>query len=262
MHPPPLASFWSAHRDLITAIITVVLAFAIAQLVDRAIARRGGALAHRVGAEPSPVTSTRLRLVRRLLYVTILVIGVALALAQFAAVKRLATGVLASSAVLGIVVGFAARQTLANAVAGVLLAVTQPIRIGDLVTFEETTGIVEDIRLTYTYIATGSGARYVVPNERLAQSSVQNHTLADSRVRVEVSLWLPAGADAVRAVSLLGRDEGVDAEIAEVDKDGIRICARSWAPSAAERGAVEAGLRASCLERLRELDRDSSAQTE
>lgn len=262
MHPPPLASFWSQHRDLITAIATVVIAFAIAHLVDRAIARRGTALAQRVGATPSPVTSTRLRLIRRLLYAAILVIGVALALAQFAAVKRLATGVLASSAVLGIVVGFAARQTLANAVAGVLLAVTQPIRIGDLVTFEDTTGTVEDIRLTYTYIATGSGARYVVPNERLAQSSVQNHTLADARVRVEVSLWLPRDADAVRAVSLLGREEGLDAEIAEVDKDGIRLCARVWAPSAAERGAVEAGLRVSCLERLRALDRDSSTQPE
>src|SRR5437763_2683309 len=165
MHPPPLASFWSAHRDLITAIITVVLAFAIAQLVDRAIARRGGALAHRVGAEPSPVTSTRLRLVRRLLYVTILVIGVALALAQFAAVKRLATGVLASSAVLGLVVGFAARQTLANAVAGILLAISQPIRIGDLITFQGDTGVVEDMRLSYTYVVTDDGRRVIIPNE-------------------------------------------------------------------------------------------------
>ena len=52
----------------------------------------------------------------------------------------MATGVLASSAVLGLVVGFAARQTLANGVAGMLLAITQPIRIGDLVTVEECTG--------------------------------------------------------------------------------------------------------------------------
>ncbi|MBV9213013.1 MAG: mechanosensitive ion channel [Actinobacteria bacterium] len=194
---------------------------------------------------------------RRLLYAAIVVLGVALALAQFAAVKRLATGVLASSAVLGIVVGFAARQTLANAVAGILLAVTQPIRIGDLVTFEGTTGTVDDIRLTYTYIATGTGERYVVPNERLAQSSVQNHTLADSRVRVEVSLWVPADTDPVRAVALLGRDEGVDAKIADVDKDGVRITASAWARNAPERGAVEAGLRAGCLARLRQLDEES-----
>ena len=256
MPAPPLASFWSAHRDVITAIATVVLAFAVAQLVDRAVARRGAAVATRVGGPLSPVASTRLRLVRRLVYVAILVIGVALALAQFAAVKRLATGVLASSAVLGIVVGFAARQTFANAVAGVLLAVTQPIRIGDLVTFEDTTGTVEDIRLTYTYIVTDTGSRFVVPNERLAQSSVENHTLAGDRVRVEISLWLAPDADAVRALAVLGREEGVDVEVAEIDKDGVRLTARAWARNAGERAALEAGLRASCLERLKAIQKD------
>ena len=217
---------------MITAIATVALAFAVAQLVDRAVARRGAAVATRVGGTLSPVASTRLQLVRRLVYVAILVIGVALALAQFAAVKRLATGVLASSAVLGIVVGFAARQTFANAVAGVLLAVTQPIRIGDLVTFEDTTGTVEDIRLTYTYIVTDTGSRFVVPNERLAQSSVENHTLAGDRVRVEISVWLAPDADAVRALAVLGREEGVDVEVAEIDKDGVRLTARTWARNA------------------------------
>jgi small-conductance mechanosensitive channel len=177
-------SFWADHGNVVTAVATVVVAFVLAQLVDRAVAKRAARLSAAIGAEVSPVTSTRLRLVRRLLYATILVLGVAFALAQFAAVKRVATGVLASSAVLGLVVGFAARQTLANAVAGVLLAITQPIRIGDLVTFEDATGSVEDIRLTYTYIRTDDGTRVVVPNERLAQSTVQNHTIADPRLRV------------------------------------------------------------------------------
>jgi small-conductance mechanosensitive channel len=155
-----VASFWTGHRNAITAAATVLVAFVLAQLVDRAVSRRAGRIAGAVAGDLSPVTSTRLRLVRRLLYASIIVIGVALALAQFAAVKRVATGVLASSAVLGLVVGFAARQTLANAVAGVLLAITQPIRIGDLVTFEEATGTVEDIRLTYTYILTEEGTEH------------------------------------------------------------------------------------------------------
>ena len=116
------------------------------------------------------MADTRLRLVRRLVFATIIVIGIALAMAQFPSVKRVATGVLASSAVLGLVVGFAARQTLANAIAGILLAITQPIRIGDLVTFEDETGEVEDVRLTYTYIRLDDGRRLIVPNERLAQS--------------------------------------------------------------------------------------------
>ncbi|HEY0516509.1 MAG TPA: mechanosensitive ion channel domain-containing protein, partial [Solirubrobacteraceae bacterium] len=163
---PIAGSFWADHRNTITAIVTVIVTFALAQLVDRAIISRGARLANAMPGPISPVASTRLRLVRRLIYVGIIVLGVALALSQFAAVKRVATGILASSAVLGLVVGFAARQTLANAVAGVLLAITQPIRIGDLVTFEDATGTVEDIRLTYTYVRTEDGTRVVIPNER------------------------------------------------------------------------------------------------
>jgi small-conductance mechanosensitive channel len=247
---PPAASFWSEHRELITAIATVAVALVLAQVVDRAIVRRAARLVDELPGAASPQTSTRLRLLRRLLYAAIIVIGVALALSQFAAVKRVATGMLASSAVLGLVVGFAARATLANAVAGILLSITQPIRIGDLVTFEGETGTVEDIRLTYTYIACGDGRRVIVPNERLAQNTVQNHTIGTGPVTVEVALYLAPGADPLRALALLGREDGVEVRVDEVEKDAVRIVASTTAPSAAERAGIAAGLRVSCLERL------------
>ena len=245
-----VASFWSDHRNLITALITLVAAFVFAQLVDRAIQARGSKLAERIPGQLSPTASTRLRLVRRLVYVAIIVIGVMLALVQFPSAKRVATGVLASSAVLGIVVGFAARQTLANAIAGLLLAITQPIRIGDLVTFEENTGTVEDVRLTYTYLRSDDGRRIIIPNERLAQNTIQNHTIIDPRVRVAVSVWLPPGADSTRALRKLG-GEDIDVEVAEIDKEGVRLEVGTWARTYQERGAVAAGLRAQCLETLR-----------
>src|SRR3954466_6280436 len=192
---PAAAGFWTNHRDEVTAAVTVLLAVALALTVDRALVQRGTKLAGLVhGGEISAVTDTRLRLLRRLVFVGIIVIGVALALMQFTSVKRAAAGVLASSAVLGLVVGFAARQTLANGIAGILLAITQPIRIGDLVTFEDKTGEVEDVKLTYTYIRLDDGRRLVVPNERLAQSSIENHTILDPQVQVEVSVWLPPDA--------------------------------------------------------------------
>src|SRR5207237_6748767 len=166
--------------------------------------------------------------VRRLVSVSIVAFGFLLALSQFDGITRVATGLLASSAVLGIVVGFAARQTLANAIAGILLAITQPIRIGDLVTFEDDTGTVEDVRLTYTYIRTDEGTRVVVPNERLAQSKVQTHTIADPRVRVEVSVWLAPDADLVRALTALRVEEGADVEVADIEKDGVRVAVGIW----------------------------------
>lgn len=243
---------------MLTAVATLVLAVGAAVLADRVLLRRGRALATRMTGELTPVADTRLRLVRRLIFVTIIVLGVALALAQFDSVKRVATGVLASSAVLGLVVGFAARQVLANGVAGLMLAITQPIRIGDLVTFEEKMGTVEDIRLTYTYIRADDGRRVIVPNERLAQNTIENHTIVDPSVTVEVSVWVRPQVDAVRALQVLSDLPDCDASIAEIDKEGVRILLTSMAPVAAQRGKLAAGLRATALERLRDEGLSSS----
>jgi small-conductance mechanosensitive channel len=253
----PRVEFYTAAvetRDWITAGVTIVIAIAIAELVDRALSRRGKRLSMAVaGGDLSPVATTRLRLIRRLVFATIILIGLALAAAQFPSVKRLATGILASSAVIGIVVGFAARQTLANGIAGILLAITQPIRIGDLVTFEEETGEVEDVRLTYTYIRLDDGRRLIVPNERLAQSSIQNHTIFDPRVQVEVSVWLPPDADLDQAIALItDEDEDIKAAVAETDKEGVRLSATTWAATPSERAKTAAELRRRWLRLLRE----------
>jgi small-conductance mechanosensitive channel len=248
------ASFVEENSNWITAIVTVVLAFVLAEIVDRALARRGRQVSERVrGGALSPVATTRLQLVRRLIFALIVIIGLALAAWQFDSVRRVATGVLASSAVLGLVVGFAARATLANAIAGILLAITQPIRIGDLVTFDDKTGQVEDVRLSYTYIRLDDGHRLIVPNERLAQSSIENHTIGDPRVQVEVSVWLQPSADLDRALELIASEsERVDAGVAEVDKEGVRLSATTWATNPAERARVGEELRRRWLRQLRE----------
>ena len=104
-------SFWHEHGDEVSAVITLVIAIIIAFLVDRLVIGRGTSVAQRLTeGGVSRAAQTRLRLVRRLVFVGILVIGVALALSQFGQIRRLATGILASSAVLGLVVGLAARQ--------------------------------------------------------------------------------------------------------------------------------------------------------
>jgi small-conductance mechanosensitive channel len=244
----------AATEDWIYAGVALAAAFVVAQLVDRAIAKRGARMGEMVTrSELSPAAQTRLRLVRRLISVLIVLIGVAIAAARFPEAKSLATGILASTAVLGLVIGFAARQTLANGIAGILLAITQPIRIGDLVTFEEQTGVVEDVKLTYTYIRLDDGRRLIVPNERLAQSSVLNHTILDARVQVEVSVWLPLDADLDKAMELIRDEEaGIDVSVAEVDKEGVRLSATTWASSPSERGRMAAELRLRWLRDLRE----------
>ena len=127
-------------------------------------------------SQVSRSTRTRLRLLRRLLVATVVVVVGMIALAQFTDLEQIAAGVLASSAVLALIVGFAAQHTLSNLVAGIMIAISQPFRIGDRVTFEENEGRVTDISLSYTYIDPGDGSSVVIPNQLLVDGIVHNHS--------------------------------------------------------------------------------------
>ena len=247
-------SFWQQHGDLISALITMVVAFAVAFVVDRLVMARAGHVAGRVTeVRVSRAAQTRLRLIRRLVFVAIILIGAALALSNFAKIQRLATGLLASSAVLGLVIGFAARQTIANMVAGILIAITQPLRIGDEVTIEGETGRVDDLTLSYTYLDPGDGRLVVVPNEKVTSGVLFNHSTGDRAAPATVSVWVPPGADLERARQVLKPAGAADVSIAEMTPQGVRIEIKG--PRDHERtqvGDEEAALRESAHDALRE----------
>ncbi|MDX6698936.1 MAG: hypothetical protein QOE65_2333 [Solirubrobacteraceae bacterium] len=252
----PLGAFWHGYEDEVTAVTSIVVAVLIAALVDRAFvrgARAARAVAgDRAAREISPVAATRVRFVRRLVVATIVLIGVLAALAQFGTLSRVATSVLASGALAAAVIGFAARQVLANAVAGVMLAITQPLRIGDHVEFEGESGTVEDVRLNYTYLRSGIGARVVIPNERLAGGILHNDTIVSPLSEVEVAVWLSPGADADRALATLFALEGVtSARVAEIATDGVRFEVTAEPVASDARADRESQLRAEALRSLR-----------
>jgi small-conductance mechanosensitive channel len=132
-------------------------------------------------SQVSRSTRTRLRLLRRLLLLILFLVLAALALSQFTELKRLATGILASTAVLAAIIGFAAQHTIANMVAGVQLAISQPIRIGDRIAFEEVSGRVTDITLSYTYVDPGDGSAVVIPNQMLVDGIIHNLSTGDTQ---------------------------------------------------------------------------------
>ena len=79
-----------------------------------------------------------------------------------------------------------------------MLAVTQPIRVGDWVFVEDQYGVVEDIRLNYTFLRTLGDQQVVIPNEKLATGILRNDTLGDGVVGLDVAIWLPPTTDAGR----------------------------------------------------------------
>jgi small-conductance mechanosensitive channel len=217
-------SFWQENGDWISALITMVIAVAIALVVDRLVIGRGARVASRVSETGiSRGTQTRLRLIRRLVFLTILLIGAAIALSQFEKLSRLATGLLASSAIVGLVLGFAAQKVLANPLAGVMLAITQPIRIGDSIEIEEVGGRVDDMTLAHTFIDTGDGRLMVVPNEMVASSVVFNRSTGDRSAPASISIWLPPDADLNRARAVLEELGVSSVDVAEMTPEGVRI---------------------------------------
>jgi small-conductance mechanosensitive channel len=254
-------SFWQQHGDEISAAITILVAVAIAVIVDRLLIGRAMKATMRLDTgELSREARTRLRLIRRLLFLVIILIGIALALSQFTSIKRFATGVLASTAVLGIIIGFAGRQVIANLVSGVLIAVTQPIRIGDLVSIgEEVHGRVTDIALTYTRVDAGDGSLIVVPNEKVATDVVVNHSAGNSAAPVTVDVWLPPDADVEEARRTLERGEVTSARLVELTPDGARLQVKAAIDAGIDREAHEGELRERAQGSLREAGLLSSA---
>jgi small-conductance mechanosensitive channel len=249
---PLAADFWQGNSHWISAALTLLAAIVLAFVVDRAFQRRGRRLADTLlRGEVSRGVDTRLRFVRRVTYAAILLIGVALALSQFAGINRLAASVLASGAIAAAILGFAARQTLANFVAGVMLAVTQPLRIGDWVSFEDGYGMVEDVRLNFTILRTASEQRIVIPNERLAGGILRNDTLAVDAIGVTVDIWLAPEADADQAVLALQEETGATVSVAESAATGVRLSVSGDRVPPPDKATREAELRARCLRRLR-----------
>jgi small-conductance mechanosensitive channel len=247
-------SFWQEHGDEISAAITLAVAILIAIIVDRVLIGNAVKATVRMDTgELSREARTRLRLIRRLLFLVIILIGVALALSQFTSIKRFATGVLASTAVLGIIIGFAGRQVIANLVSGVLLAITQPIRIGDLVSIgDEVHGRVTDIALTYTQVDAGDGSLIVVPNEKVATEVVVNHSAGNSAAPVTVDVWLPPEADVEAARKALEHGEVTSAHLMELTPEGARLKVKAAIDAGANREAHETDLRERAQGVLRE----------
>ena len=243
--------WWTEHAWLRAAVIFVAFLL-IAGAFDRWFAARGRRLAGRVlRGDLSQQADTRLRFIRRLIWLLLLVIGALSALSQFTGLGRVAGSFFASGVLVAAIVGFAARQTLGNLVAGIMLALTQPLRVGDWVTFEEHYGVVEDVRLNFTVLRSLSEQRIVIPNERLVSGVLRNDTLETDAVGLDVSLWLPTGADVARALEALREETGQSVTVAETAVEGTRLAVGGERVPPPVRAKHEAELRERCLRRLR-----------
>src|SRR2546423_12939377 len=131
-------------QRLVIVGVVLFVTTVVARMIDRRIA----------GRNLPPEAITRYRVVRRSVTTTIMFVGLLSALLVIPQVRAVAGGLLASSAVIGIGVGVAAQRTVGNFVAGLLIAFTQPLRLGDEIELDGARGVVEEIGLIYTLVRT------------------------------------------------------------------------------------------------------------
>jgi small conductance mechanosensitive channel len=229
------------HRLAVVGVV-MLITVVVARLIDRRIAR----------TELAPESITRYRVVRRSVTTAIFFVGLLSALLVIPQVRAVAGGLLASSAVVGIVVGFASQRTLGNFVAGLLIAFTQPVRLGDEVVVEDTPGVVEEIGLIYTFVRTENGDRLVIPNEKLASDTIRNSTIRSREKVAEISVQVPLGSDVGALVDRLrGLRDGAEVFVSDLSGNAtVVVRARAEDESAAERLERELRLRAHELLRV------------
>lgn len=169
--PPGLAAFTAKVASIALILAIAWLARRAILLVDEAV------LGKTVPATPAErALFTRVRVLRKIALAFVVVFTVSAVLMSFEEVREVGRSLLASAGIAGIVIGFAAQRSLGNLFAGLQIALTQPIRLGDLVLVEGDVGNVEDITLTYVVVRVWDQRRIVLPISYFIERPFQNWT--------------------------------------------------------------------------------------
>ena len=188
MPVPDFEIDWS-HVFVVAALLALTwLAIAAVGAVQRRVLRR-----HPVDIEDNLAArrvQTQARVLGRLAQFAIGLVGVSLALMTFPAVRQLGTTLLASAGIIGLVAGIAAKPVFGNLIAGLQIALSQPIRLDDVVIVEGEWGRVEEITSAYVIVRIWDERRLVVPLQWFIEHPFQNWTRTTAQLLGDATLWL------------------------------------------------------------------------
>lgn len=221
-------------RDLMLALPNIV--FGLVVFVGFMLLARGvRALVQRVTRGKSSSHGLAL-LLSRLAYVAMLILGV-LITATVVLPGFTPASLVSALGVGGIAIGFAFKDIFQNFLAGILLLLTEPFKIGDQIKYQDFEGTVENIQTRATTIKTYDGRRVIIPNAELFTNAVTVNTAYDKR-RLQYDVGIGYGDDIARARQLmleaLRETEGVlkdpapDALVMELAESSVNIRARWW----------------------------------
>ena len=178
-------------RDATSLLIIAAVSFMLLQTVDAVqeyLLRQ-----YRLDVENNyhaRAVHTQVLMLRRLAVAVICIVTLASMLMVFESVRRFGTTILASAGVAGVVIGFAAQRSIATLLAGFQIALTQPIRIDDVVIVENEWGRIEEITLTYVVVNLWDKRRLVVPITYFIEKPFQNWTRSSAQIIGSIFFYL------------------------------------------------------------------------
>ncbi|MEG9267081.1 mechanosensitive ion channel family protein [Qipengyuania sp. Mu-71] len=182
--------------DLFAKFLTPAVIGWVAYAVVRGLARGYEA---QIGEADDPVAQrgrlTRIAILSRTVKVGIIIITVSLIMLNIPGVRDVGTTMLASAGLAALAVGAAAQPALKSLIAGLQMAITQPLRIGDLVKVDDQAGRVEEIRMSFVTVRTWDERVLVVPTMRFLDESFENWSRVDEKLTGPVMLNLDPIAD-------------------------------------------------------------------
>ncbi len=209
-----------AWQALITAIAGLVLVIVLRVVLGIVFDRYVDRMAKTKPADYVARLRTRLMVLRRVILVFVVVVVIWSVLEIFPSTEQIARTLIASSAFIALVIGVAFSVPLGNIGAGILLSLTQPVRIGDRISVGDVTGTAEEITLIHTVVRTDQGLTAFVPNSQMITSTVVNRSLEDPRRLVSVRVPIALGASVDDARAVLAR---IAADLSEPKLDDVSV---------------------------------------
>jgi small-conductance mechanosensitive channel len=209
---------------------------------------------------------TMFDVLRRVAIVLLVLIGAWSVLSVFPATSAAAKAFLASSAAVALILGLALTTPVGNLGSGILLGLTQPLRVGDRITVhmdrgDEHTGVVDAIALTYTTLVTDEGRKIFVPNLAMVRNVVVNHSRGDRRKIVSIRLPVDIGASlddacrlAVEAAHEAAGEVELDVTVTDVEPQVVWLEIEGFAPAGADVPRITTEVRKRALTALAEED--------
>jgi len=133
---------------------------------------------------------TQVSVIRKIIITAVVIIATGSVLMLFDPVRQFGTSILASAGIAGIVIGFAAQRTLGNVLAGIQIALTQPLLIDDIVVVEGEFGQIEEITLTYVTVRTWDPRRMILPITYFVEKPFQNWSRVSTDLLGAIVLYL------------------------------------------------------------------------